>query len=208
MNNKPDPVKTESSACGRTDRRQRKSREAILSAFSDLLAEKQYAGITVRDIIDRADVGRSTFYAHFETKDDLLRALCNELFDHVLYRDHKLNAPGSGSIYDSEHITLFSHILSHLRDRNGEMLKLLGLQQDSMFTLYFKERMRGIIRDRIVNHSIGLPDNTPADYVADHVACSFVDTVVWWAKTRPELPPDEIYGYFRSVLGPLLEKDF
>ena len=57
------------------DRRQRKTREAIFRAFTELLTRESYARITIAEIIEAADVGRTTFYAHFETKDDLLRAL-------------------------------------------------------------------------------------------------------------------------------------
>ena len=65
------------------DRRQRKTRDAIFSAFIALLSEKNLGQITVGEIIDRADVGRATFYSHFETKDFLLKELCEELFCHI-----------------------------------------------------------------------------------------------------------------------------
>ncbi|MFR9119137.1 MAG: TetR/AcrR family transcriptional regulator [Merdibacter sp.] len=45
-----------------------------IAAFS-MLYRKSYSKITVQEIIDAADVGRTTFYAHFGTKDDLLKAL-------------------------------------------------------------------------------------------------------------------------------------
>jgi AcrR family transcriptional regulator len=57
-----------------TDRRVRRTRELLRRAFLSLLQEKGYDRITVQDILDRADIGRSTFYAHYRDKDDLLRA--------------------------------------------------------------------------------------------------------------------------------------
>ena len=58
------------------DRRKRKTREAIFSAFVTLLAKKDFSQITVGEIIEKADVGRATFYAHFETKDFLMKEFC------------------------------------------------------------------------------------------------------------------------------------
>ena len=65
------------------DRRQQKTRQAIFTAFEHLLATTPYDKITVAAIIDAANVGRSTFYAHFPTKDDLFKALCDAICAHV-----------------------------------------------------------------------------------------------------------------------------
>src|SRR6185503_17813339 len=54
------------------DRRKRKTRLQLRSALLSLLKEKRYEEISVQDIIERADVARSTFYIHYVDKDDLL----------------------------------------------------------------------------------------------------------------------------------------
>ena len=56
------------------DRRQRKTRQAIFQSFTALLSQKPFHRITVGEIIEKADIGRATFYAHFETREDLLQA--------------------------------------------------------------------------------------------------------------------------------------
>ena len=63
----------------RPDRRVGKTRKALKEALTDLILEKGYEAVTVQDVIDRADVGRSTFYAHFVDKDDLLMAILADL---------------------------------------------------------------------------------------------------------------------------------
>jgi AcrR family transcriptional regulator len=75
---------------GAGDRRVGRTRRALTHALIDLVREKRYDAITVQDLLDRADVGRSTFYSHYRGKDDLLlrsfqRML--ELLDQALERD-------------------------------------------------------------------------------------------------------------------------
>ena len=69
------------------DRRISKTKKAIYQAFLQLLNDKDYEATTVQDIIDLADVGRSTFYCHYESKELLLDALCRHLFHHIFERE-------------------------------------------------------------------------------------------------------------------------
>ena len=73
------------------DRRISKTKKAIYQAFLQLLNDKGYEATTVQDIIDLADVGRSTFYCHYESKELLLDALCRHLFHHLFEREQPIS---------------------------------------------------------------------------------------------------------------------
>src|SRR5262245_8432628 len=63
----------------RVDRRIRRTQELLRAALMSLIQEKGFETLSVQDIIDRANVGRATFYAHFDSKDDLLASGIEEL---------------------------------------------------------------------------------------------------------------------------------
>jgi AcrR family transcriptional regulator len=63
------------------DRRSLRTRRALLAAFIELVLERGYAAIGIADIVQLADIGRSTFYAHFRSKDELLIASMQWMFD-------------------------------------------------------------------------------------------------------------------------------
>jgi AcrR family transcriptional regulator len=65
------------------DRRQRKTRAAILEACIDLMKEKDFQHITVGDIARRANINRGTFYLHFADKYDMLDSFENEMAEKI-----------------------------------------------------------------------------------------------------------------------------
>ena len=73
------------------DRRTKKTKAAIFAAFTELLSKKKYSQITIQEIIDLADVGRSTFYSHFETKDELLKSMCLDMFRDMTPLEHSFD---------------------------------------------------------------------------------------------------------------------
>src|SRR3954471_18881765 len=67
----------------KTDARIRRTRDALGDALVALMQEKPFETITVQDVLDRAKVGRSTFYSHYSDKDDLLMSDAEEFFESV-----------------------------------------------------------------------------------------------------------------------------
>jgi Bacterial regulatory proteins, tetR family len=75
--------KSGASSVAAPDRRVRRTRKLLHDAFLALVIEKRYEKTTIQDILDRADVGRSTFYVHFRDKEALLMAMLMPLRCHA-----------------------------------------------------------------------------------------------------------------------------
>lgn len=186
------------------DRRQQKTRAAIFTAFSTLLAEKSYSKITVQEIIDTANVGRTTFYAHFETKDDLLKALCEELFGHII--SIALDCTHTHGLYSDRNApeSVFCHLLQHLQEDENNILELLSCESSELFLRYFKDSLNELIEDQFVNQNRKNNTDIPQDFLVNHISGSFVEMVLWWIRGRMKQPPDELDRYFRAVIEPIL----
>ena len=186
------------------DRRQKKSREAIFNAFTSLLSEKNYNQISVQEIIDTADVGRTTFYAHFETKDYLLKDLCEELFGHII--DTAMGLPhghyhySCGSATDS----VFLHLLRHLQENDRHILELLSSQNNDLFLRYFKSNLKKLIISQYAQKGLLKNSKLPEDYLVNHVTSSFVETVSWWLSHNMKESPEQITEYFLETIEPIL----
>lgn len=186
------------------DRRQRKTREAIFSAFSSLLEKKPYSKITVQEIIDAANVGRTTFYAHFETKDDLLKELCEELFVHII--DSAMDCTHTHGLYSDKSApeSVFCHLLQHLQENDKNIIGLLSCESSEIFLRYFKDSLNGLVQSQFVNQNRKRNTDIPQDFLINHISGSFVEMVLWWIKGRMKQTPAELDRYFRAVIEPVL----
>lgn len=125
------------------DRRQKKSREAIFYAFSNLLERKSFHNITVQEIIDEANVGRSTFYAHFDTKDELLREMCTEIFEHIFSSELSSEYSHDFSTTDQGLKEELTHLLYHLKDNRGNIAGLFSSESSEMVDQTWYEEIAG-----------------------------------------------------------------
>lgn len=175
------------------DRRQKKTREAIFRALRSLLERKQYNAVTVQEIIDEADIGRSTFYAHFETKDDLLRQLCSDIFHHV-FTDL---LPQEEDTLDRRNLELkLGHILYHLQENSANVTSIIAADTDGLFMEYFKQYLTGLFN----RYTMLFPANVPEDFLIHHLVGSFAETVKWWITEGTSRTPEETAGFYMQVL--------
>ena len=182
------------------DRRMRKSREAIFSSFINLLSQKSFSQITVADIIDGADVGRGTFYAHFETKDFLLKELCRELFCHISDLAEKGDSNHRHIFFCDTDEPVFLHLLRHLTKNDNNILELLSGQNNELFLSYFKSELIKLTEISLSDFSLGKKNELPKEFLINHIACTFVETVNWWIREKMKQSPEEIYRYFLTVI--------
>lgn len=173
------------------DRRQKKTRKAIIDSFSNLLKNNKYDDITVQDIIDNADICRSTFYMHFETKDMLLKELCSDVFEHIF----------SGNIceYHQESDTIeakLSHILWHLKTHNANILKILTTNHNEILISFLKEYLYKLFELHINEFN----KNVPKDFLINHLIGSFTEAILWWSKNDSNISPETISNYFMNTI--------
>lgn len=186
------------------DRRQKKTRDAIFSAFSELLSQKSYNQISVQDIIDSANIGRTTFYAHFETKDYLLKALCEELFGHII--NTAMGLPHEHYHYSCccETNSVFLHLLRHLQENDMNILELLSSQNNEIFIKYFKSNLKKLIITQYADKGAFKNSRLPAEYLINHISSSFVEAVEWWISRNMKETPEMITEYFLATIEPLM----
>lgn len=180
------------------DRRMRKTRKAIFDAFIELMYEKDFASITVGEIIEKADVGRTTFYAHFETKDFLLKELCEELFCHVFdaVSDEK---PEHKHIFECESSeSVFLHLLRHLQNNDNNILKLLYGTNNDLILRYFKADLQQLVESQLDSFEPKRNEKIPDSFRINHIASVFIEAVRWWVDNGMKEAPETIAEYFYS----------
>ena len=153
------------------------------------MAEEHYSRVTVAQIIERADIGRSTFYAHFETKDELLAAMCTEVFAHV-FADVADDSDAHGGLDAAGLKGKLAHLLYHLRNAHGGLGAKLVAEGEPHFTGYFSEGLSGLLA--------GVPaaQGVPADLAAAMRESAFCRLVAWWYAESFATSPEQLAEWF------------
>ena len=182
------------------DRRERRTRDAIFDAFARLFARENYADITVLQLIHEAHIGRSTFYDHYSSKEDLLDDLCAETFRHISTPTQH-TAQDHGFIqHQGDLFAAFTHLLFHLKEDNTRLRGLLTGQSAGLFLRKIEPYLGELVRNYLPHDMVDENGNTPRSFVVNHIVGSFNTAVKWWIVHDFQPSPQTVTGYLAAML--------
>lgn len=187
-----------------------RTRESIREAFVELLEEKGFKAVTVKDITTRAKINRGTFYMHYQDKYDLMNK-CQEEVLIELSKIIKQKLPDViGEYVNNQPITTpFAVAVSIFEyvDKNRKFMKaLLGPKGDLSFQTKMKEFMWKALFEDNQNPLIKL-DNflVPAEYFVSYVSSAHLGVIQQWLNGDRKETPQEMARILitMTIHGPL-----
>jgi AcrR family transcriptional regulator len=185
------------------DRRIVRTRGALQDALIGLILEKGYDAITVNDIIERANVARSTFYAHHGGKESVLLDGIGALREFLskAQRDARSDSHERGPLLAFS-LAMFEHADGHrdlyqalMRDRGGAAA--MNAIRQMLARLIHREMIEA---SPVAKKAAGVPVDAAIRFTTD----AFLSVMTWWIDAKPRLTPADGDRIFRQLMEPSL----
>jgi AcrR family transcriptional regulator len=177
------------------DRRSQRTYHLVSTAMMALLLEKRYDAITVQDILDRADIGRSTFYAHYYDKEDVLVSVTEQMLDLFSQRMQQAET-GQGIVPGLELFQHVQQIQQHfkvlLRGQSGEVL------MKTAQTLLSKNIEHSLTTTCAGKRSPSIP----LEVISQYLAGAFLNLLKWWLEAEMPYSPERMNEIFQQLALP------
>jgi AcrR family transcriptional regulator len=177
-------------AAGSGDRRVRRTESAIRAAFESLIAEKGYSAVTIQDILERADVGRSTFYAHYRDKEDLLTKGFDDVRASLTTPHHvgEAGRPQAGGLL-APTLAIFEHVEQYRHTWKPLVLK----GGADIVTRVLRDTTEDLIRRDLQQHSPTSPQLEPA---TQFLAAGLMGLLTWWLDSQHPATAQDVHAMF------------
>lgn len=182
------------SARPKADPRIERTRARLRAALIELMQERPYDAVTVQDVLDRANVGRTTFYAHYTSKDAVLE-------DGLQHLGRALRARAATCLPGplSWSLAMFEHVEEHRRLNRA----LVGRRSHALVQQKIRAIVTAIAREELAPQASAI--DVPMEMLVEHVVGSFLSVMTWWLDHRTGLEPAQIDAVFRSLTLPVIE---
>jgi AcrR family transcriptional regulator len=178
------------------DRRTQRTQQTLFDALIDLLKVKHYDAISVKDIIEKANVGRSTFYAHFQTKDDLLKSGFERVLDMLL---EQVIFDEANRILTLDSAPLFRHAQIHAELYRtlawGTGFEVITTQGQASLGEKFGQRFSLLV-------SSDQQPAVPLSALCYSLSGSLLILLKWWLENGMPCTPETMDGIFQQLVMP------
>lgn len=178
------------------DRRFQKSQQAMLEALIELMAEKTYDAISIKDIVEKANVGRSTFYDHYQAKDDLLKSGFDRLLEEALGH---IEFAGEGHEISADFSPFFQHAAKHYHLFKALMWetesRVITINEHEIFSNKLLQKMTLLYPDK---NSF----NVPLEVICISFSGNLFTLLKWWLENKMPIPPERMDEIFQLLVMP------
>jgi AcrR family transcriptional regulator len=178
------------------DRRSKRSEQALIDALIELMAVKTYDSISIKEIVEKANVGRSTFYAHYQTKDDLVKSGFERILDGTL-QHMTLSNDGRNLMVDTT--MLFQHA-------QGHYYLFKTLMWGSGFEILTKDELNILNEKMRQRLSQFFPDenklSVPLNVLSIFLSGNLLILLKWWLDNKMPFPPEKMNDMFQVLVMP------
>ena len=187
------------------DRRVRRTRRALQNALIDLILEKGYDSVTIEEITDQADLGRTTFYLHFKDKDELFMQAVDTIFEDFIEKHEqrwisKEDTP-SQDIFSAQlrlDGDLLYHIFLHARE-NADLYKVIFRGEGSAKAMQrFEDISKNELTTRL-NNLPGLEYKVPTEVFAVFFSGTIIQLATWWLEKDQPYAIEDMVRYFQQM---------
>ena len=176
-----------------------KTERLLRSALGSLIHEKSYDSIAVREILERANVGRSAFYAHFSDKDALLVAGIRQTLNELPSRPLQPSAQRFAAFVSFSH-GLFEHIES-VRHTGTAMKSRKGR---AIVHHHLRRVLLEMVADAFRRRPLPRGNRAAPELLAEYVVGTFLLVLNWWIESDSALSPQQVDDVFLSLVLPTL----
>jgi AcrR family transcriptional regulator len=186
------------------DRRIRRTRALLQNALTSLMIEKGYESITVQEIIERADVGRATFYAHFADKRTLLTSRIEDLRARLLEEQREALAASRNG---ARGLTFSRAMLEHASESLPLWRALAGRESGALVLARIHDMLAELVRNDLA--ALGLAQRgAEREALVQYLTGGFLALLTWWLNEGARLSVEELDSKFGALvlrgLSPLI----
>ena len=182
------------------DRRIQRTRKLLQDALLALILEKGYDAVTIQDVLDRANVGRSTFYAHFQDKEALFLSEFEAL--RTLFENHL----SGQSMTDADTWQLSLMMFLHAQSQHELYRALAGKQGGSIVLAHLQKYLYLLLSDHLKPHLANQKDApVPLEILTQYLVSSFLSLLVWWLDHDMPYSAERMNDMFRQLTQPGVE---